>query len=383
MVWKAVSVLEQREELVRLAQLEGANRRELFRRFGVSAQTGYKWLGRAACGAALADQSRRPLSNPLRCPDAVEQAVLAVRDQHPAWGARKIVNVLERQASYQAGHSHQAGQAVPACSTVHAILTRHERILPKRGGDPPSLRFERPEPNELWQMDFKGSSTLGNGERLYPLTVVDDHSRYAVCIGACGDETGSSVKAHLEQVFAIYGLPQAFFVDNGNPWGDSQGGHWTKFRVWLMKYGVHLIYARPHHPQSRGKNERFHRSMDDEVFAMRPLANSAHAQQAFTQWRSIYNHERPHEGIAMLRPAERYRPSPRRMPAQLPQVEYGQGETVRKMARNTRYISFKGRDWSVPKAFQGELLAIRPLDGNGKYGIFFGSNFIKTIDLNQ
>jgi transposase InsO family protein len=375
MVWKAVSVMEQRQELVRLAMLEGANRRELFRRFGVSAETGYKWLSRAASGDGLGDQSRKPLSNPLRCPDAIEHAVLAVRDQHPAWGARKIANVLERQ------FSGQPGQDVPACSTVHAILVRNNRILPKRGGDPASMRFERPEPNELWQMDFKGSSTLGNGEKLYPLTVVDDHSRYALCIGACGDETGSTVKAQLEQVFSIYGLPQAFFVDNGNPWGDSHGGQWTKFRVWLLKYGIQLIHARPHHPQSRGKNERFHRSMDDEVFAMRPLASRSQAQHTFTKWRSIYNHERPHEGIAMQRPAERYRPSLRCMPAKLPQIEYGQGEIVRKVNDNKQSISFKGRDWTVSKAFQGEHLAIRPHDQLGTYGIYFGSNLIKTIDL--
>jgi transposase InsO family protein len=370
MVWKAVSVMEQRQELVRLAMMEGANRRELFRRFGVSPETGYKWLGRAASGEALADHSRKPLSNPLRCDDAVEQAVLALRDQHPAWGARKIANVLERR-----------GQEVPACSTVHAILVRHHRILPKRGGDPASLRFERPEPNELWQMDFKGSSTLGNGEKLYPLTVVDDHSRYALCIGACGDERGSTVKAQLEQVFAIYGLPQAFFVDNGNPWGDSQGGQWTKFRVWLLKYGIQLIHARPHHPQSRGKNERFHRSMDDEVFAMRPLANRGEAQHIFTKWRGIYNHDRPHEGIAMLRPAERYRPSPRSMPTKLPQVEYGEREIVRKVSPSKESFSFKGRDWTISKAFKGERLAIRPHDRDGTYGVYFGSNLIKTIDL--
>ena len=375
MVWKAVTVMEQRQELVRLAMLEGANRRELFRRFGVSAETGYKWLARAASGEGLADQSRKPLSNPLRCSDAVEQAVLAVRDQHPAWGARKIATVLKSQ------FPGKPGQDVPACSTVHAILVRHQKILPKRGGDPASIRFERPEPNELWQMDFKGSSTLGNGEKLYPLTVVDDHSRYALCIGACGDETGTTVKTQLEQVFAIYGLPQAFFVDNGNPWGDSQGGKWTKFRVWLLKYGIHLIYARPHHPQSRGKIERFHRSMDDEVFAMRPLANRNDAQHSFTKWRSIYNHQRPHEGIAMQRPADRFRPSPRSMPAVLPKVEYSEGEIVRKVGDNAQSISFKGKEWTISKAFQGENLAIRQQDNDKTYGIYFGSHLIKTIDL--
>jgi putative transposase len=102
-------------------------------------------------------------------------------------GARKIANILERH-----GILVCQGLDVPACSTVHAILKRHNRIMSKRGGDPASMRFERPEPNELWQMDFKGSSTLGNGDKLYPLTVIDEHSRYSLCLGACGDVTGTS-----------------------------------------------------------------------------------------------------------------------------------------------------------------------------------------------
>jgi transposase InsO family protein len=91
----------------------------------------------------------------------------------------------------------------------------------------------------------------------------------------------------LEQVFSIYGLPQAFFVDNGNPWSDGHGGQYTKFRVWLLKYCIQLIHAKPHLPQSRGKNERFHHSMEDEVFAMRQLASQSQAEHIFTKWRGI------------------------------------------------------------------------------------------------
>jgi hypothetical protein len=121
--------------------------------------------------------------------------------------------------------------------------------------------------------------------------------------------------------------------------------------------------------------------MDDEVFAMRPLANRSQAQHFFTKWCDIYNHERPHEGIAMLRPAEGYRPSPRSLPAKLPSVDYGEGEIVRKLHHNKQTIAFKGKSWSVPKAFPGEHLAIRPHDIDRTYGISFGSNLIKTIDL--
>jgi transposase InsO family protein len=370
MVWKEMSVMDQREEFVRLASLEGANRRELCRRFGISAQTGYKWLGRASAGAGLADRSRRPSSSPKRTAEEMEKKVKAVRAEHPAWGARKIRWVLKDE-----------GVRVPAVSTVHAVLKRHDLILPKQGGAPAHLRFEREEPNELWQMDFKGWSLLGNGAKLHPLTVIDDHSRYCPCLVACAEEREETVKTHLERAFQLHGLPRAFFVDNGPPWGDTQGGKWTSFKVWLMKLGVLLIHARSLHPQSRGKNERFHQSMDDEIFAMRPLGDYKDAQRAFDKWRDIYNHKRPHEGIGMKRPADRYRPSPRPMPDKLPEVEYGEGETVRKVPPQKPRISFKGRSWFVSKAFMGETVAIRPQEVDGTYGIYFGANLIKTIDL--
>lgn len=362
--------MNERREFVRLACLEGANRRELCRRFGISAETGYKWLSRVASGEGLGEHSRRPLTSPWQCGPEMEQAVLEVREQHPAWGARKIRAVLEWR-----------GLLPPAPSTIHAILLRHGRILPKRPGDPAHLRFERERPNELWQMDFKGALSLGNGKRLHPLTVIDDHSRYCPCLAACEDQSERTVKTQLKQVFRRHGLPEAFFVDNGPPWGDTQQGEWTSFKVWLLKLGIQLINAHPHHPQSRGKNERFHRSMDEEIFSMRPLADHAKAQHAFDHWRDVYNHERPHEGIAMKRPADRYLPSPRTMPEKLPEPLYGVGEIVKKVAAKSPLIRFKGKRWRLPKSFRGEHIAIRPHATDGTFGFYFGANLIKTIDL--
>src|SRR5215207_8952003 len=112
MPWNEVSVMDQRCEFVRLASVEGANRRELCRRFGISAETGYKWLQRSDAGeVSLADRSRRPLTSPKRSAANVEAAVLAIRDAHPAWGSRKTTACLVREKI-----------KVPAPSTVHAIL---------------------------------------------------------------------------------------------------------------------------------------------------------------------------------------------------------------------------------------------------------------------
>jgi transposase InsO family protein len=353
-----------------LAAQEGANVRELCRRFGIHPDTGYKWLGRWTSGEELADRSRRPHSSPGQTEGSIETRILAVRDAHPAWGARKIARCLERD-----------GVSCPAPSTVHAILQRHGRITPPLGGAAAHLRFEMAEPNQLWQMDFKGHMPLSGGGRCHPLTVVDDHSRYNLCLAACADEQRRTVQSRLESTFRRYGLPDAFFVDNGKPWGDPFGQVWTKLGVWLLKLGVMVIHSRAYHPQSRGKNERFHRTLKAEVFALQRFRDLAEVQRAFDAWRIVYNFERPHEGLGQEVPVSRFQPSSRAMPDRLPQVEYGEHEIVRTVSTTKSYISFKGRPWFVPKAFQGERVAIRPLNVDGRYGIFFAAHQIATIDL--
>jgi transposase InsO family protein len=370
MPWNEVPVMDQRREFVRLAMQEGANRRELCRRFGISPDVGYKWLARWQAGdRELADRSRRPHRMPKRSEAETEAQVLAVRDRHPCWGARKIIHRLKRD-----------GVAVPVSSTVHEILCRNGRVNPTQNAPPnPGHRFEKEAPNLLWQMDFKGHMPLADGTDCHPLTVVDDHSRYAVCLKACGNEQRFTVQDHLTATFRHYGLPEAFYTDNGSPWGDASGVHWTGLKVWLLKLGVRVVHARPRHPQARGKNERFHRTLKAEVFAMRRFRNLPEVQRAFDAWRMIYNLERPHQGLGMAIPADRFRPSSRVM--RLPEVQYDSGDIVRTVSSTRSYISFKGRMWIVPRAFAGERLAIRPLDRDGHYGIFFASWQIASIDL--
>lgn len=371
MPWQEVSIMEQRREFVRLALLEGANRRELCRRFAIHPDTGYKWLARWQAGQAeLADRSRRPHTSPGRSAADVEAAVLLVRDAHPAWGARKIARILQDQ-----------GQATPALSTIHAILSRHGRITPHAGTlGQPYQRFEKDSPNQLWQMDFKGWITLTDAKRCYPLTIVDDHARFCPCLKACADQQSPTVQGHLTTTFTHYGLPDALFVDNGSPWGDASAVHWTRLRVWLLKLGVEVIYSRPYHPQGRGKNERFHRTLKAEVFALKRFSGLSQLQHALDAWREVYNFVRPHEALGQAVPASRYHPSLRSMPKRLPVPEYNEGEIVRSVPISKDYISFKGRLWKVPQAFRGERLAIRPLNTDGRFGVFFAAHQIATID---
>lgn len=371
MPWLEVSIVEQRREFVVLASMEGANRRELCRRFGISAQTGYKWLSRS--GHDLNDRSRRPHASPLRSADAIEAFVLAVRDAHPAWGARKIERCLIR-----------GGIEPPAVSTIHAILTRHGRVAPPAGKPgQPWQRFEKDAPNVMWQMDFKGHMPLGRGGDCHPLTVIDDHSRYALCLKACANEQTDTVKDAMTGTFERYGLPECILADNGSPWGDGPYRGWTRLGVWLLKLGIGLHHGRPYHPQTHGKNERFNRTLKAEVFALKRFKSLDDAQCALDHWRTVYNLERPHEALGQDVPASRYKPSSRPMPAKLPAVEYDDGEIVRTVSTTKAYISFKGRFWKMPQAFRGERVAIRPKNSDGLFDVCFAAHKIAQIDLNK
>ncbi len=370
MAWRARSVMDARLEFCRLACLEGSNVSALCERFGISRQTGYVWLRRWQLGEPLEDRSRRPHVSPLRTAADLERSVLDIRDEHPAWGARKIARRL-----------HDIGLDAPSASTVHAILNRHGRIDPKAGDRLAAGRFEREAPNLLWQMDFKGRMQLSCGKWCHPLTIIDDHSRFAIGIEACLDEQLETVRGRLEPILRRYGLPMAIYTDNGNPWGTGVPNQWTRLRVWLLKLGIQLIHARPYHPQGRGKNERFHRSLKAEVIDFATLTGQAQAQKAFDRWRDIYNHHRPHQGIGMAVPASRYNPSPRSFPQRLPEPAYDSGEITRSVSSTKGYISFKGQNWRVPGAFKSERLTIRPLNRDGLYGVFFGATQIAKIDL--
>ena len=371
MPWREMSVMELRQEFVQLCRQEGANVSELCRRFGISRTTAYKWLGRAAAGEGLGERSRRPHRSPARTAVEMEALVLALRARHPRWGGRKLSRRL-RDLGYI---------GVPAASTITEILRRHDRLDGPGAGQPRDWqRFQRERPNQLWQIDFKGHFALAAGGRCHPLTVLDDHSRYALCLAACAEEAGRTVKARLSVSFQRYGLPEWMICDNGAPWGSSAAHPYTPLGVWLLRLGIRVSHSRPYHPQTLGKDERFHRSLKAEVLAGPPFADLADCQRAFDRWRQVYNHERPHEAHGLEVPARHYRPSPRPFPDSLPPVEPPPDCQVRKVEPTGR-IAFRGRRFAVPKAFAGYPVGLRPSLTDGVWDVVFLRYQIAQIDL--
>ncbi len=375
MAWQEATKVSLRLEFVLCALEDRANVRGLCRVYGISPTTGYKWLGRYLDEGepGLRDRPRRPINSPHRTPTAVEQKVLKVRDQH-GWGGRKIKRVLEEQ-----GEKH-----VPPPSTITEILRRHQRLSPEESAKHRAWqRFEAEGPNDLWQMDFKGHFEMVDGKRCHPLTVLDDHSRFCLGLRACGDERRSTVKHQLTHVFRCYGLPKRLLTDNGAPWGNTQHRRrLTRLGVWLVRLGVALLHSGYYHPETIGKDERFHRTLSDEVLARQVIQHLAHAQSCFDPWRDIYNQVRPHQALGMAVPANRYHPSPRPFPETLPPVIYPSGDIVRKVDDHGK-ISYRARWFHVGKALHGQPVALRPTETDGLLDIFFCHHRVEQIDLRK
>jgi transposase InsO family protein len=261
----------------------------------------------------------------------MEERVLAVRDEHPAWGGRKIGRRLQDLGDHR----------VPSPSTVTAVLHRNGRIqMAASAGHKPFERFERAAPNELWQMDYKGHFATGAG-RCHPLTVVDDHSRYALGLRACGDEREGTVQSELTAIFRRYGLPDRMLTDNGAPWGSAAVHRYTWLTVWLLELGVAVSHGRPYHPQTQGKDERFHRTLTAEVIGRRAFADLAECQQQF---------------------------------------DYGPAAVVRRVDGDG-WLSFGNRPVKLGRAFSHRRVALRATDQDGCFDVMFCAHRVGALDL--
>lgn len=372
MPWQEQTEMSLKREFVRLALEPDANLSALCRRFGISRPTGYQLLERyrAEGDAGLVPQSRRPRSSPRQTDPDVESAVVAIRDAHPRWGGRKIERVLRNQGLV----------AAPRASTCTDILRRHGRLAPPETQPHPWQRFEAERPNERWQIDFKGHVPMAAG-RCHPLSVVDDHSRFAIGVIACANEQDATVRAHLTTLFQRYGMPWAILTDNGPPWGNPHPAQrYTALRYWLIRLGILVQHGRPFHPQTQGKVERFQRTLKAELFSTTPLPDLPTAQRHFDRWRASYNLDRPHDALGLATPIERYvGHTPRPFPEALPSIDYGPDALVRRI-HGRGQVLFRRVDYFVTGALVGQPVVLRPTTTDGIFECYYCHHWLGRLD---
>lgn len=373
MPWKEQTPMSQKEAFIWQAIQPQRNMVKLCQEFGISRKTGYKWLKRYEQEGeeGLEERSRRPKNSPKKTSSHIEAQILALREQHPVWGGRKLKARLE-----QLGH-----EDIPSPSTITKILQRNDQIAKEESEKRRRYcRFERSAPNELWQMDFKGEFKI-DGQNCFPLTILDDHSRYLLCLQACQNQRRETVQTHLVEVFKQYGLPKSILTDNAPPWGPSNYHRYhTKLSAWLLRLGIHILHSSSYHPQTLGKDERLHRSLKAEVLQLNQFASFEACQFSFDQWRDIYNMQRPHEAVEMKPPISRYQPSPRALPERLPEITYPDDADIH-IVDSWASITLNKKRLKVGKAFIGLPVNVCPTLTDGVYDVYFGKEKVRTISM--
>jgi transposase InsO family protein len=339
MAWVQTDVSEQRIRFVVRAEAGKEPLAALCREFGIARPTGYRWLKRyrqAHSVEAVIERSRRPARSPRRTEAVQEERVEALR-RATGWGAKKLAVLLGEEG-------------VPlTVITINRILQRRGLVRKEESHTPALQRFERAAPNQLWQMDGKGEYRGGEAA-CHPLSLLDDHSRYAVGLFALRAFTAELVYPCVIRSFERYGVPDAMLMDHGTIWwGTTNSYGLTWFSVRLIEQGIDLMYGRVNHPQTQGKVERFHRTLDEAMRYRGKPKRMAEWVEALEEFRGVYNQKRPHEALQMQRPADRYRPSMKSYQPEPREWEYPEGSRVERLDENG-CLRVEGRNWFVCEA---------------------------------
>lgn len=345
-------------EFIERATAPGAKLAPLCREFGVSRPTGTKWVKRfkEEGYAGLEERSRRPTGSPLSLAEELVMVILAQRDQHPSWGAKKLRDLLAKRY----------GDAAPSMSTIARILKRAGVVRERRRRKPLTVVDRAPSvaadaPNDVWTMDFKGWWKTHDGERCEPLTVRDAFSRYVLTIAALGSTKGEPVRKELERLFKKHGLPRAFQFDNGSPFISTRArGGLTALSVWLVSLGIRIVRSRPGCPQDNGGHERMHRDVAQEVQPW-PSEDLRAQQRELDRWMQEFNHVRPHEALGGKTPADLYKPSDRKLREPQP-FAYPRNFLVRRVDF-AGHASCHGDKPYVGLALRGQRVGFEPLEG--------------------
>ena len=371
MPWECRSVETIRKEFVAKAIMGEESISALCRQYGISRPTAYKWIERYRNGDNMSDKSHEPVFKPLKTSPEKEYLIIETRINHPTWGARKIQRYL----------ADRGFEDLPAASTISDIIKRNGLVAVEETEKHTAWkRFEKENPNDLWQMDFKGHFGMLDSNRCHPLTVLDDCARYSLCIDAKDNECWNGVKSSLERLFYENGKPVAILCDNGPAWRNCKQHH-SAFDLWMMQLDILPMHGRPLHPQTQGKEERFHRTMKKDLLERTAIRDLVHAQEAFDLFRYCYNNERPHEALNLDVPAKHYKPSKRIYIDKINEPEYDSGRQLRKV-NFKGYVSIHRKRYYLSEVFIGKYLEISEKDNN-RISLNYGNFQIAEIDLDE
>ena len=383
MPWLSTDAMKERTKFVlewerlRADSPDGrVNISELTRKYGISRQTGYEWLGRYQGSGSLdslADRSSRPLTSPTKVAEEIEVIIVAAKKAYPKWGPRKLRALLV---------DRYPQREWPSASCMNEILNRHGLTKPRRKRRRAPLPVTAPfksceAPNAVWCIDFKGKFRTKDGTWCHVLTLVDAYSRYLLRAELLTEPTGPNVERVLESAFQEFGLPEAIRSDNGPPFASTGAGGLTALSVWWLRLEIELQRIEPGKPQQNGRLERVHLTLEEVVAA--PAATPIQQQRAIDLWRYEYNEVRPHEALHMKPPAAVYLPSKRHYPRKLIDPTEWEPDEMYKLDNQGR-LRWDDRWVHISAALAAQSVQVAYLDDFRRLSVNYGSIFLGTID---
>lgn len=377
MPWKGKSPVDLRMEF--MARLNrGERMTDLCVEYGISRKTGHKLKNRfEELGVdGLLDQSRAPKHIPHRTPPEVVRLIIAERRRHPTWGARKLKRVLEERL----------GRALPSASTLGNILVREglteHRALRKRRRLPATGRLTAAiAPNDVWCVDYKGQFRLGDQTYCYPLTATDQFSRFILGCEGMPAINEDQARDSFEMLFRTYGLPSVIHSDNGTPFASAGLAGLSKLSAYWMRLGIVPERSRPAHPQDNGQHERMHRTLKRET-TRPPRTNLLQQQEAFDVFVDEFNNERPHEALAMKRPADVYSRSTKCYPSTLPDPNYSTYDDVIEVTKKGSIYLYRRRQIYLAAALAKQPVGIRE-EADGRWLVGFMHLELGHVETND
>lgn len=351
------SKMDSRRQLAYRVLVEGWSVTRAAASAGVSRETAYTWLARARSVGIeqMEEVSRRPHTSPSATSEELVGELLALKARYPMMGPKKLSALMRGRIEAR---------------TAGRILRRHGLTGPAGRPTEPLCRFERETPNELWQMDFKGLKK--RPPRYEVLSVVDDSTRRLIALQALPDQRLETFWPVLWEAFGEYGLPDSILTDNGASFRCLATWRVSRMDALFIRLGIHPAHGRPYHPQTQGKVERFHGTLQDHLQAKLYQDGIELLQPILDEFRMFYDWVRPHESLGQRPPGTVYSPSKRSRPSQIPEVSYEPGVAVRKVCEGG-FFRFKGNRYRAGKGLIGEPIGITRRETDGEYIVHFGT----------
>jgi transposase InsO family protein len=345
--------------VARVAAGEKINVTRFCREHAVSRDTFYKYVARFRTEGVdgFTRHSTAPHHRPTALSAGVAEAVLRARKELADDG-------LDNGPISLRWRLQDTGYVpLPSRASIYRLLTAHGQITPQPRKRPKTRRrFEYADPNGCWQIDGM-EHYLADGTTVCILQILDDHSRLDVGSYAAASENGADTWTALQQAFAGYGLPVKILSDNGLAFTGKHRGRMVELERHLAALGVTSIASTAGHPQTCGKNERVHQTLQKWLRARPTPVNLGELQQLLNEYRTIYNNRR-HQGLDGQTPQQRYDAHAKATPSTDRQAPSG---LAQRPVSATGVVAFSGcsiivgRRWADQTAhvyWQGDRVAI-------------------------